>query len=387
MKKIADVNQSSEMDLGDGGVVSPPSAPGNEVDTLIRQMAQMASTAASNERIWRHFADIERALFRTRDLNRLVEDLLREIRDRFELDQVVLLLCHPDLRESFFPELSNEGTSLARGNWILPFPSDICASFCQKNPRPVLADSEDLQELLSFFPKAFASVQSGVFIPLSVHGILFGGLLLGSGDPKRYQPNDATDLLEHLGIKIALCMDNCLAYDRVRNFGTTDTVTGLLNYFEIHSILEREFRRTRRKGTPLSVLAIDLNFVHEHGPFNMANEVLKHSASLLQAILPAEETFLARYGSSEFLAVLPGVPESEAAEVVPYLTQMIRKAPFKHQNTVILIQSVMGVGSSQEGMSCPQDLLDMAYSDLHRKKLSLTHTVHNSRGQGQTNHT
>lgn len=365
------------MDPDARGLVQPGSGPGNEIEALSREMARMASIAAANERIWRHFSDIERTLFRTRDLSRLAEELLREVKARFELDQVILLLCHSDLRESFFPEVSSEGTALAEGNWILPFSVDICASFCQKNPRPVLIDSEDLREMLSLFPLAISSVQSGVFIPLSVHGILFGGLFLGSEDPERYRPNDATDLLEHLGIKIALCMDNCLAYEKVRAFGTTDSVTGLLNYFEIHAILEREFRRTRRKNLPLSILAIDLNFVHEHGPFNMANEVLKHSASLLQETLPTGETFLARYGSSEFLAVLPEVPGNEATEVVPYLTQMIRKSPFKHQNTVILIQAVMGVGSRQEGMSCPQDLLDMAYSDLHRKKITQTQCHHN----------
>ncbi len=341
-----------------------------EIDGLLLQMAHMASTAAFNERIWRQFADIERALFRTRDLGRLVEDLLREITLRFELDQVVLLLCHPEVCENFFPDLSPAGLALGEGNWLLPFPGDLDGAFDRKNPKPILMGSEGLQDILSHLPESVGSVQSGVLIPLSIHEILFGGLFLGSEDPARYQPQDATDLLEYLGIKIALCMDNCLAYERVRHFGTTDSVTGLLNYFEIHSILEREFRRARRTGSNLSVLAIDFNFVQEHGSCNVANEVLKHAAALLRETLPSGETYLARYGSSEFLAVLPDVPRDEVLEVVPYLTQVIRKAPFKHQNTVILIQPIMGVGSCEEHTSCHQDLLDMAYSDLYHKKLS-----------------
>ncbi len=355
----------------------------NEIEKLHDIMAHMEFNAAANELIWRQFADVERILFRTRDLGNLVEELLKEIMLRFEIQQVVLFLCHSDLRESFFPEISREGLVIAEGNWIIPLAGDQCTPFHGEDARPILLQQEDMNELLSILPEAASSVRSGVLIPLTFHQILFGGLFLGSHDPARYRHGDATDLLEHLGIKIALCMDNCLAYERAKNFGTTDSVTGLLNYFEIHSILNREFRRTRRSKLPLSVLAIDLNFVHEYGPCSMADEVLTHSANILRETLPKNETYLARYGSSEFVAVLPEVPENEVREVIPYLTQMIRKSPFKHQNTVILIQPIMGVGSRHEDMTSHQELLDMAHSNLHKKKLSQTQEQGYCKGQAQ----
>ncbi len=354
----------------------------NEIKHLHNTMARMESYATANELIWRQFADIERVLFRTRDLGSLVEELLKEIMLRFELHQVVLFLCHPELRESFFPEISREGLAIAEGNWIIPLSGEQCVPFHGEDTGPVLLQREDLEEIVSILPQDSFNIQSGALIPLTFQQIFFGGLFLGSHDPIRYQYDDATDLLEHLGIKIALCMDNCLAYERAKNFGTTDSITGLLNYFEIHSILEREFRRTRRSDSPISVLVIDLDFVHEYGSCNMANDVLKHSANLLQETLPKNDTYLARYGNSEFLAVLPDVPETEVQEVIPYLTQMIRKTPFKLQNTVILIHPIMGVGSRREDTTNPKELLDMAHSDLHKKKLSRT-----SRQESDKEHT
>jgi diguanylate cyclase (GGDEF)-like protein len=117
-------------------------------------------------------------------------------------------------------------------------------------------------------------------------------------------------------------------------------------------------------------MLIALDFFDENDDqFDLEAGVLKHVASILNDILPKEESFLGRYGSDEFLVVLPDVHEEEAREVIPYLNKMIRKSPFKYQNTVILIQPIIGVGSLTESMERPQELLDEATSELCRMKM------------------
>lgn len=334
------------------------------------QLARVVEAATDNEKIWRHFAEIEKILFRTRELDRLVEELLLEIKNRFQPDRLILLICHPDLLERFFPDISMDDDPLDEGTWLLPFPAEAGRNFCGRSAGPFVLSSEDVGELADLLPAEAAAIQSGVVIPLSIHQVFFGGLFLGSLDGGRYRPQDATDLLEQLGIKIALCMDNCLTYEKVKDFAIQDPLTGLLNFFQIHIVLEREFRRAKRSGSPLSAMMIDLNFVHEFdGDFRIGNEILKHAARLLQEVLPARECFLGRYGSDDFLVLLPNVEGDEAREVVPFLTRTIRKSPFKHQNAAVLIQSVIGVGSMEEGMERPRDLLDAAYTDLVHLKM------------------
>ncbi len=340
-----------------------------ENESLKARLGAVLENAAANERIWRHFVDIERILFRTRELDVLVEELLREIKARFRPHNVILFLCHGEIVERFFPDFSVESAPVSEGAWVIPLGSEACLELSRRSCKPftVSADTMDLVE--PHLPADSGAIQSAVMIPLSIHEILYGALFLGSIDADRYRPRDGTDLLEQLAVKIALCMENCLTYERIKDFATQDQVTGVHSFFQIHTILEREIRKARRKGGPLSVLLIDPHFYHEeNGSFDIGNLVLRHLAEHLQETLPKGEAFLGRYGIDEFLLVLPDVDEDEAREVAPFLSQMIRKTPFKHNNTAVLIQTAMGIGSLTASMKRAQDLLDAAYAELSRLK-------------------
>lgn len=343
-----------------------------ENEELRKQLQHLLTTAGNNEKIWRHFTEIERILFRTRQLDVLVEELLREIKVRFEPDYLVLFLSHTDIIEQFFPEICRTNEPIAENTWVLPLPSNngcvVAADVC----RPSFLNDREVRGLLTVLPETIvSSIMSGVSVPLCIHEMVFGSLFSGSQDLQRYHPFDSTDLLEQLGVKIALCMDNCLTYEKVREFSVLDPLTGLMNYFQIHTILEKEVRKARRFGTSLSILMIDMDFFHPtDGDPGLLNEVLRHAAGVLQEIIPEQEGYLGRFGSNQFLAVLPDVPAEEAAEVVPYLTQAIRKSPFKYQNTAILIQTNIGVGTLSDQTRRAQDLLDAAGTELCRLKMS-----------------
>ncbi len=361
----------------DQPVMDQPAGPGSltslqkENTELREQLARVIATASTNEKIWRHFVEIERILFRTRRPDQLAEELLGEVMSRFQPDRVILFLSHPDLLERFFPGISVESEPVGEGAWILPLPVETAQLLLDGLTKPFLLTPENLETLLPFLPDAASLVRSGVVIPLGIHGLLFGGLLLGSLDADRYHPDDGTDLLEQLGIKVALCMENCLSYERVKDFAVQDPLTGLLNFFQIHTVLEREFRKARRLDTPLSVMLIKPRFFHRFDDdTDIGNEVIRHVAGLLNGILPQGESILGRYGSDEFLVLLPNVQRQEAQEVVPYLSQTIRRAPFLHANTAILIQTLAGVGSLDEQTRQAQDIIDMACGELCRLKMS-----------------
>jgi diguanylate cyclase (GGDEF)-like protein len=342
-----------------------------QVKTLQDQLAGVVATAASNEKIWRHFAEIERILFRARDLDQLAYELLAEIRDRFQPNHAVLLLCHPDILERFFPDMTPENGPVGEGTWVFPVSLESAKSLFGESPRPIVMRPDTVQAILDVLPPGAGSARSGVLIPLCIHQVLFGALFLGSLDARHYQPQDSTDLLEQLAIKIALCMENCLTYERLKDFAIEDRLTGLISYFQIHTLLEREFRKARRTGAPLSVLIIAPHFYHEaNGHIEIGSRVLRHVADQLSEILPEGESFLGRYGGDEFLLVLPNVQDEEAREVVPYLTQMIRKKPFRYENTAILIQTLISVGSLEPHMLRSQELLDAALSELCNLKMS-----------------
>ena len=80
----------------------------------------MLANALENEKIWRHFAAVERILFRTRELDRLIEELLREIKDRFRTGLLVLFLSHPEALERFFQGEPGTSREIDSKTWISP---------------------------------------------------------------------------------------------------------------------------------------------------------------------------------------------------------------------------------------------------------------------------
>jgi diguanylate cyclase (GGDEF)-like protein len=349
-----------------------------ENEALRKELAGVLANASENEKIWRHFAAVERLLFRTRELDRLVEELLREIKERFATGLLVLYLSHPEALERFFQGDHGASREIGGNTWISPLEGEEARAFFGPALKPVLfsAGGGCYLEMLC---ASCRTVRSGAMIPLKIGDTLFGALLLGSPDPDRYHPEDGTDLLEQLGVNIALSMDNCLTYEKVRDFSVKDQLTGLYNFFQIHTILEREFRKARRSESSLSVLLVDLNFVQDWEEFEGAMDLPRHAAEVLGGILPADGCFTGRYGADEFMIVLPGVPEEEAREVVPYVCSTMRKSPYRNGNTAILITAAIGVGSLDERAACAQDLIDAAYGELCAVKLR--HADFHSTGQ------
>lgn len=340
-----------------------------ENQQLREELERLVHTAAANEEIWRHMVEIERVLFRTRDFDRLAFELLREIRARFLVDGVALILTHPDLVDRFFPELLNGGgavleqetgtciVTLQENGWLCDAPD--------KPASPVLLQGEEpLRRLLGCrpsLPEGFFPIGSAALVPLRIHDLNYGFLLLTCTDAAHYRPEDGTELLEQMGIKIALCMDNCLAYERVKDLSDRDGPTGLLNFFQIHNVLEREFRRAKRRGAALSVLVVDLEFVDEAAEHeDMVDPVLRLVGELLRGTFPDGEGFIGRYGSVEFLVVCPYADEQEAQIVASKLHELIRRSPLRRGRTVILIKPRIGTATMAPSMQKPFELLDAA---------------------------
>ncbi len=145
----------------------------------------------------------------------------------------------------------------------------------------------------------------------------------------------------------------------------TDPLTGLANRRTVEAHVSREMARSRRRKSPLTVVAFDLN------NFKQINDRHGHAAG--DAVLRAfaqrlmhrrrGEDLVVRMGGDEFLLVLPECPP----EQVPPLLERLAPCEANFQGAVLPIEFSSGVATYQAPETLAQ-LLDRADQELYANK-------------------
>ena len=93
-----------------------------------------------------------------------------------------------------------------------------------------------------------------------------------------------------------------------------DELTGLYNRKYLHHRLDAEISRSKRYGTPVSLVLIDIDYfkiVNDMYGYDWGDILLKKIAQMLSALVRKEDV-LTRYGDEEFIVVLPETTEQQA---------------------------------------------------------------------------
>lgn len=131
----------------------------------------------------------------------------------------------------------------------------------------------------------------------------------------------------------------------LQRLATTDYLTGLLNRRQGAALFEREIARSRRQGTPLAVILLDidhfkvLNDSHGH---EFGDMVLKHLAREMMGRLRATD-IVARHGGEEFLVVLPETALEQAVRLAEQLRRRIQESAVTHGDVRVHMSSSFGV--------------------------------------------
>ena len=125
-------------------------------------------------------------------------------------------------------------------------------------------------------------------------------------------------------------MDYGVADTRLRDARNQDSLTKLLNRRGFLEIAEREHVRAQEKDGPYSIVLFDVDQLkqinNEHG-YETGDALLKVLGARIGQLLPPQSV-LARWSGEEFIGLLPGVPESEAALMAEHVQSVIREEPF-----------------------------------------------------------
>ncbi len=162
-------------------------------------------------------------------------------------------------------------------------------------------------------PAKCTPLRSAISVPLEGLQGVVGVLTLYHSARDAYN-TDHRRILLAISSKVALSVENALAFQQAESSATTDYLTELPNARSLFLHLDRELARCKRLNTALTVMVCDLDgfkqindrFGHLEG-----NRILRHFSKSLQGSC-REYDYVARMGGDEFVLVAPGLSSSAA---------------------------------------------------------------------------
>ncbi|KTF11239.1 MAG: diguanylate cyclase [Pseudoalteromonas sp.] len=162
--------------------------------------------------------------------------------------------------------------------------------------------------------------------------------------------------------------------DLLEMLASIDGLTEIPNRRYLDENLSREWRRSKRSGTPLSVLLMDIDHFKRYNDcygHRAGDECLKEVAQVLAAQCERGSDFIARYGGEEFAAVLPGVGKADAIEFANKIRSAVNALDIEHRASLNAdhITISIGIATTESGqIYAEQALLEEADLGLYAAK-------------------
>lgn len=214
-----------------------------------------------------------------------------------------------------------------------------------------------------------SGIRSWLGIPLFMYGGCEGVIAVQSSQPAAFR-DDHQRLLESLGLQIAAALQNAHLYE----LAMVDGLTGLFmrRYFDAR--IEEEVERSKRYGTPFSVIMMDVDdfkkLNDEHGHL-IGDRVLKAIANVVKSQMRGVDT-AARYGGEEIALILPRTDMLSAYNVGERIRSAIaemRVTTDSDPPKVLGVTASFGIASYPENkVKMGEDLVRRADRALYRAK-------------------
>jgi diguanylate cyclase (GGDEF)-like protein len=348
-----------------------------ENEELRRRLAELMERARYNERVLARFQKVELRLIGIVSFKELIEAILEDYRDAFELDVVTLSLIDADydLRRTLMDaEAAPEGFP-----GLIIFDRDVyLSSLFGTNNQPVLGAFDPTRHRV-LFPAANPVPSSVAVLPLMRWGQLVGSLNLGSLRRDRFTPGMATHFIEWLAAVASVCLENVANNERLKHIGLTDALTGVHNRRYFEQRLREEVDRALRKGSPLSCLLVDLDHfksVNDRYGHLIGDVVLREVAEQIKDQLRLSDA-MARYGGEEFAVLLVQTNAVTARAIAERIRERIAGQVFKlPEGAQLSVTISIGVATLMEELRGAdidvraRDLVSRADSALYSAKRS-----------------
>ncbi len=155
-----------------------------------------------------------------------------------------------------------------------------------------------------------------------------------------------------------------------------DGLTEISNRRRFEEIFEKEWGRSYRNRTPLSLGMVDVDFFKQYNDnygHAMGDLALQKIAKTLSAVVTRSADFVGRYGGEEFVIVLPETGGDGARTVAEQVLQKVANLNIPHLYSQAADHVTVSIGIATDLMevnTSPEMLLETADRNLYRAKNS-----------------
>ena len=347
----------------------------DENTKLKRQLKAYVAQAKENERKFQRLNANVLRMLSANDLSSLIDIVLNQYRAEAQLDVVTLTLI--DSEYEIRRTLNLDGFKFANYPGLIFVDSRYrLRSRLSDDMSPLLGQC-DQKQLEFFFPRyELLEPVSMAILPLIRNRKLVGSLNLGSYQKGRFVEGSATNFFQQFTSVVAICIENALNQERIKQLGLIDPLTGVHNRRYFDQRLDEEINSAARSHKPISCLFLDIDhfksFNDQYG-HQIGDKVLQEVAGIIKAQMRRSDV-MARYGGEEFAAILTNTDTRLATEIAERIRYIIADSEYELSETVkTSITISVGIASLVPEHDCDidetgQKLIARADSALYEAK-------------------
>lgn len=154
----------------------------------------------------------------------------------------------------------------------------------------------------------------------------------------------------------------------------TDSLTGLANRRYFDEVLDKEFHRYKRSGSPLSLIMLDVDYFKKYNDTygHLAGDnCLRLIGTTLRTVAGRIADSTARYGGEEFVALLPDTDLEGASALAERIRNEVEALAIPHSASNISKNVTVSLGvatMNTELLSSPEQFIDMADEAMYDAK-------------------
>ncbi len=355
-----------------------------ELSVLQSHLDGMLDRVHHNSVTLKRLQSFEMRLLGLSSLAEMIEFILEETRELFDLDAVSL--CLHDAKDEIAAYLLADNYQYATREGLLLVKDDqLFKSHFFLSNRPLLG-SYRAADYAQFFRQS-QKPASVILAPMVRRGKYLGSLNLGSHSRDRFSRHMATDFIEHLVSIVGICLENTLNFETMRRTSLVDPLTGVNNRRFLEQRIEEELDRSARNRQPLSCLFLDIDFfkrINDQYGHQAGDHVLALTAAAIKKQLRSNDV-LARYGGEEFVALLSQSDDKSAGDIAERIRIAIGALAIEFNNQHIPVTLSIGTATFDPRLSAAkpagelaEDLIQTADVALYQAKRNGRNRVENS---------